>query len=252
MHIYIYYMMCVVSVIMYQGTMYKKIAAWILAGVICGGYLLLAQVEFWHGSGRTTTVPRQPPNHLLDGQKTSYKSDQKCGPKVKKCIKVNTFEFVVLKSVHPRKMNMEPENTLLEKENHRSNHHFQVGWELQVSFTSKSFTSGEFTHQSKLAGATLVMPLHEAGSLVRSGQFFANSWNVFPKSLGPVSLDKWHVSLTYDKKTAFQTSRQNPKRSLNQSSTTWKRCIPKSSLYRCEKTHPKYLPPWKLKQESAE
>lgn len=53
MHIYIYYMICVLSVIMYQDTMYKKIAAWILAGVICGGYLLLAQVEFWHGSGRT-------------------------------------------------------------------------------------------------------------------------------------------------------------------------------------------------------
>ena len=53
MHIYIYYMICVLFVIMYQDTMYKKIAAWILAGVICRGYLLLAQVEFWHGSGRT-------------------------------------------------------------------------------------------------------------------------------------------------------------------------------------------------------
>ena len=44
-------------------------------------------------------------------------------------------------------------------------------------------------------------------------------------------------------------SAKPPKRSFNQSSATWKRCIPKSSLHRCEK-HPQELPPWKLKQES--
>ena len=112
--IYIYYMICVLCVIMYQDTMYKKFAAWILAGVICGGYLLLAQVEFWHGSGRTwllgTSVQcqdsHQTPCWMV--KKPHIKNNQKCGPKVKKCIKVNTFEFVVLKSVHPGRLTWNP------------------------------------------------------------------------------------------------------------------------------------------------
>ena len=64
-----------------------------------------------------------------------------------------------------------------------------------------------------------------------------------PKSLGPVSLDKWHVSLTYHKKPAFQTSNNHRSRLEKDAS--------RKVLFTDVKNTPQILQPWKLKQESA-
>ena len=47
--------------------------------------------------------------------------------KVKNNLKqIQEYIYVTSKEGTPRKINMEPENTPLEKENHLPNHHFQV------------------------------------------------------------------------------------------------------------------------------